>query len=278
MIRRWVALVLGIALLAGCGKLWDSSKKVVAEVNGERITLKELEQELNNLLPQQKSAYKGDRVGFLEELITREVLLQEARREGIEGVSPDVLIQKLVESTMAEVEVTEEEVKDLYNEHKAQLRGRTFEEAKDRLESIVRQQKGQKFLGGWIEELKSKAQIKRNDKWIRKERAKGDGNPLDRALKTGRPVLADFGRGTCIPCKRMKPILEELKQEYRGKAEILIIQIDDYRALTRRERIRLIPTQIFFDKDGKELYRHEGFMDREAIRRRLEELGVRGQG
>lgn len=278
MIRKWVTLVLGIALLAGCGRLGDSSKRVLAEVNGERITLKELEQELNNLPLQQKSAYKGDRIGFLEELITREVLLQEARREGIEGVSPDVLIQKLVVSKMAEVEVTEEEVRDLYNEHKVQLEKRTFEETKDRLESIVRQQKGQKFLGGWIEELKSKAQIKRNDKWIRKERAKAGGNPMDEALKTGRPVLADFGRGTCIPCKRMKPILEELKQEFRGKAEILMIPIDDYRALTRRERIRLIPTQIFFDKDGKEVYRHEGFMDREAIRRRLEELGVGRQG
>ncbi len=59
MIRRRVNLVLGIALLAGCGKLWDSSKKVLAEVNGERITLKELEQELDNLPPQQRCAYKA---------------------------------------------------------------------------------------------------------------------------------------------------------------------------------------------------------------------------
>ncbi len=136
---------------------------------------------------------QGNRIGFLEELITREVLLQEARREGIEGVSPDVLIQKLVESKMAKVEVTEEEVRDLYNGHKAQLGKRTFEETKDRLESIVRQQKGQKFLGGWIEELKSKAQIKRNEKWIKNELAKVGGNPLDEALKTGSlywPILA----------------------------------------------------------------------------------------
>ncbi|MDI6840048.1 MAG: thioredoxin family protein [bacterium] len=88
-------------------------------------------------------------------------------------------------------------------------------------------------------------------------------------------MLADFGRGICVPCKMMEPILDELKGEYKGKVEILIIEIDEYMAVTRKYKIRVIPTQIFFDKDGKEVYRHEGFMDKEAIKKKLKEMGVK---
>ena len=99
-------------------------------------------------------------------------------------------------------------------------------------------------------------------------------NPLERALKTGRPVVADFGRGKCIPCKMMKPILEELMQTYKGKAEIFIFDIDEYSDLTTQYGIQMIPTQIFFDKSGKEVMRHEGFFPKEEIVAKLEELGA----
>lgn len=99
-------------------------------------------------------------------------------------------------------------------------------------------------------------------------------NPLDGALATGRPVVADFGRGICIPCKMMKPILDELKEHYAGRAEVLIIDIDEYPAVTQRVGIRAIPTQIFYGAQGREFHRHEGFMPREDITARLAEMGA----
>lgn len=89
------------------------------------------------------------------------------------------------------------------------------------------------------------------------------------------PMVLDFGRGICIPCKQMKPILEELMKEYQGKAIIRIIDIDNEPELTQKSRIRLIPTQIFIDSDGKEIYRHEGFMEKAALIEKLKELGVK---
>ena len=79
----------------------------------------------------------------------------------------------------------------------------------------------------------------------------------------------------CILCKQMKPILEELAAEYEGKASILIIEMDEYMALTRRYGIRLIPTQIFFDAQRKEVYRNEGLMSKESIKEKFEEMGVK---
>jgi len=89
------------------------------------------------------------------------------------------------------------------------------------------------------------------------------------------PMVLDFGRGICIPCKQMKPILDELAKEYQGKATIRIIEIDDNMDLTIKSKIRLIPTQIFIDANGKEIYRHEGFMEKSAIVEKLKEMGVK---
>ena len=89
------------------------------------------------------------------------------------------------------------------------------------------------------------------------------------------PKLLDFGRGVCIPCKKMAPILKELSEEYKGRVVIKIIEVYEDRELTEVNNIRLIPTQIFFDSENKEVFRHEGFMDKEAIKKIFDKMGVK---
>ena len=89
------------------------------------------------------------------------------------------------------------------------------------------------------------------------------------------PKLLDFGRGKCIPCKKMAPILQELSEEYKDRVIIKIIEIDQESGLTTANRIRLIPTQIFFDAKNQEVLRHEGFMDKEQIKKVFEKMGVK---
>ena len=92
--------------------------------------------------------------------------------------------------------------------------------------------------------------------------------------KISLPKLLDFGRGKCIPCKKMAPILQELSEEYKDRIIIKIIEIDQEPGLTRANRIRLIPTQIFFDSKNQEVYRHEGFMDKEQIKAMFQKMGI----
>lgn len=91
----------------------------------------------------------------------------------------------------------------------------------------------------------------------------------------GMVTMVDLGARKCIPCKMMAPILKELKREYEGRALIVFIDVWVHREEGRKYGIRVIPTQIFFDKSGKEVFRHEGFMDKKSIVHVLEELGVR---
>jgi thioredoxin-like negative regulator of GroEL len=88
------------------------------------------------------------------------------------------------------------------------------------------------------------------------------------------PKLLDFGRGKCIPCKAMAPVLKELSEEYKERVIIKIIEIDQDPNLTRANRIRLIPTQIFFDAKNQEIYRHEGFMGKKQIKAMFQKMGV----
>ncbi|TWT44331.1 Thioredoxin [Phycisphaerae bacterium RAS1] len=88
------------------------------------------------------------------------------------------------------------------------------------------------------------------------------------------PRMVDLGADKCIPCKQMAPILAELKTEYAGKASIEFIDVWKNPGAGEPYGVRIIPTQIFFDRGGKEVWRHEGFLPKAEIVARLKELGA----
>lgn len=90
----------------------------------------------------------------------------------------------------------------------------------------------------------------------------------------GMVTMIDLGAKSCIPCKMMAPILEKLEKQYRGKAAIVFIDVWENREQAPRFKIRSIPTQIFFDAEGKEVYRHMGFMAEKDIVEKMTQLGV----
>jgi thioredoxin 1 len=91
----------------------------------------------------------------------------------------------------------------------------------------------------------------------------------------GTVTMLDLGADKCIPCKMMAPIIEKLKKDYNGKADIIFIDVWKDPKQGERFKISSIPTQIFFDKDGKEAGRHEGFLKEALIVEKLKELGVK---
>ena len=90
----------------------------------------------------------------------------------------------------------------------------------------------------------------------------------------GLPRLVDLGADKCIPCKMMAPILEELREEYAGSLEVVFIDVWQSPDAGQKYGIGLIPTQIFYDASGKELFRHEGFFGKEEILAKWKELGI----
>ncbi|MBN2591788.1 MAG: thioredoxin family protein [Sedimentisphaerales bacterium] len=102
----------------------------------------------------------------------------------------------------------------------------------------------------------------------------GESAKPDVGINQGVPKLLDLGSDTCIPCKEMAPILEELKTEYAGIFQVEFMDIRKEPPLAEVYNIKLMPTQIFFDASGKERFRHEGFYSKEDILAKWKDLGL----
>ena len=101
-----------------------------------------------------------------------------------------------------------------------------------------------------------------------------EGTVIKVSEQTKLPKLTELGADKCIPCKMMAPILEELKSEYAEKLEVVFIDVWKNPEKGREYGIRVIPTQIFYDADGNEFFRHVGFFSKEDIMKTFREKGI----
>lgn len=88
------------------------------------------------------------------------------------------------------------------------------------------------------------------------------------------PRIVDIGGESCIPCKMMVPILDELRSEYKGKLEVIMIVKEKDPGALKRYRTSTIPTQILYDADGREVARHFGFWAKDDILAAFRQHGI----
>ena len=88
-----------------------------------------------------------------------------------------------------------------------------------------------------------------------------DGKAKVEAAKSkGLPVLVDFGKTTCRPCRKMVPVLDSLMKKYKGRMEVVFVNVDEENGYAAKMNVTLLPTQILFDKNGREVARHVGYI------------------
>lgn len=105
------------------------------------------------------------------------------------------------------------------------------------------------------------------------------GKTPDKAEKSAEPLVTfvEIGSVNCIPCKAMQPIMKEIEQEYKGQVKIVFHDVwtEKGKADAEKYKIRVIPTQVFLDKNGNEKFRHEGYYPKENVVFVLKMMGVR---
>ena len=90
------------------------------------------------------------------------------------------------------------------------------------------------------------------------------------------PRLLDLGADKCLACRKLAPILEALREEYQGRLVVEFCDVWKDPAPAKKYGIRLIPTQILFDRDGREVWRHEGFISKEELQALIaQKVGVK---
>ncbi|MCK4889536.1 MAG: thioredoxin family protein [Candidatus Aminicenantes bacterium] len=103
----------------------------------------------------------------------------------------------------------------------------------------------------------------------------GNKNP-EKERSNIKVTFVELGSVKCIPCKKMQPIMDEIEKEYKDQVKVVFHDVwtSEGKPFAGKYKIRLIPTQVFLDSEGKEYFRHEGFFPKEDIIKILKKKGV----
>ena len=90
-------------------------------------------------------------------------------------------------------------------------------------------------------------------------------------------TFIEIGAAKCIPCKAMQPIMKAVAEEYKEQVKVVFHDVWTPKGKEdgMKYNIRIIPTQVFLDKNGKEYYRHEGFFPKDEVVRVIKMQGVK---
>jgi thioredoxin 1 len=258
--------------------------KALASVNGEEITVDRFLQEVEKIQEPTRAMFQEDPAQLLDMMIMKALLLQEVRKLGLlpgkeEKTEAAAIQQFLQKKFSSPPTVGREELAAFYGTHKDRMQGMTLEQVAPMIEQVIRQQKQEEEYMRYLEAIREKASVQINQERLKMMASKTSDSTnseedFSKALKSGRPVLVDFGSNTCMPCRQLRPILQEIKKEQEGKLELLVIDVYKHQNLAKEFRIQAIPTVIFFDSKGKEIFRHQGFMPKTAIQEQLTKMGV----
>jgi len=97
---------------------------------------------------------------------------------------------------------------------------------------------------------------------------------LNKAKVEGRIVMLELGSVGCIPCEQMKPVMAKLSDTFKGKLDVIFIDVKKDHDTAQRFGVYMIPVQVFLDKSGKEFHRHIGFYAYEEIAPMLKKAGI----
>lgn len=98
---------------------------------------------------------------------------------------------------------------------------------------------------------------------------------LNRALASHKWTVIEFGGPTCVPCVRMQPLLAELQQTYGHRAQFFNFYVTEHLPEARAHQIMVMPTQVIFDPQGREVFRHVGFWPKDVFMAALAKLGLK---
>ncbi len=246
-----------------------------------QITQKDLDSEIAKSPAEIRDQLKTNAFFLLENKATKELMLAEAKawakKSNRRADEPeDQLMQAYFKNLVEKVDFAiDEDAKSFYDANKEMLGSATFEQVKDQIKEYLLDQKRQETIDAHIKTIGNRTLIEVDKSWTAKQYVSAMNNPVDKARKSGKPSVVDFGADGCKPCDMMTPILDALKKEYEGKVNVLFVHVRKEQILAARYGIQSIPVQIFFDNDGKEVFRHVGFFPKQQIVAKLAEMGVK---
>ena len=268
-------LVSGALTHASLGDLPDG---IILRSKGLEMTNQSLDSEMAKLPDEIKKQMEKNRLFLLEQMATRKLLLLLAAKDGgTTGTeeAENAMLDAYFEKITNDIAVTDKEVAEFYENNKDMCGGTPLEKMSAELKNYILQQKKQDAVKEHVGNIGKLLPVAVSASWVKAQAALAADNPVDKARSSGKPSLVDFGASGCRPCNMMTPILETLEKKYEGKINVLFVHVNKERILGARYGVQSIPVQVFFDKTGREVFRHTGFFAQEEIEKKFEALGMK---
>lgn len=242
---------------------------------------KELTEDIAEASPQMQAQIRKNMLFHLEQIATFRLALAEATAEtqkagaDLSNKTDQDIVQNYLKTLVNTIDVNEVEIRDFYQSNTQMFSGAALAQIAPQIKQFLLQQKQQEFVNEHIRTIGQRMKIEISASWLKKHAALATDNPVDKARYSGKPSLIDFGSVGCVPCDMMAPILDTLREQYKGKVNVVFVHVGEEPILASRYGVESIPVQIFFDEAGKEFFRHTGFFPQEEIEEQLSKMGVK---
>ncbi|HKI47760.1 MAG TPA: thioredoxin family protein [Desulfobacteria bacterium] len=256
-------------------KLEKMDKGFLLKADGFEIKDSFIKESLGQLAPEVQKDLEKNLLFLLDQEAMEKLITQDAKSFGIATEPPnEKMFQAYIDLVTKGVTVPEDAAKTFYDENKDMVGGMPFDQVKESILGLLLQQKKQEALQAHIQDIAQKAQMRLNEGWVKNQVAMAGDNPLDRARLSGKPTMVQFSASGCAPCEMMKPILKKLKKKYAETINIVYIPVMEHQMLANRFNVRAVPVQVFFDKEGKKVNQHMGFMAEADIVNQFKKMGA----
>lgn len=261
-------------------RLVDLPPGVILRSGEMKITQKDLDAEIRQSPKELWPQLKRNLFFVLENSATNTLLRYEATtwaKQAKNGSDRDKDggIKAYLSSLTSALSVSDDEAKSFYDKNKDTVGDATYDQAKDQIKQYLLSQKRDQATGAHVAGLSERYEVDVGKAWVEKQYSAAIDNPVDKARGSGMPTLVDFGADGCRPCDMLAPIIDALRKEYAGKLNVLFVHVRKEQILAARYGVQVIPVQVFYDKDGKEVFRHLGFLPKDQIAAKLNEMGVK---
>ncbi|MHC4574895.1 MAG: thioredoxin family protein [Planctomycetota bacterium] len=261
-------------------KLAELPKDTLLRAGKVEISMADVTKSIEKQPKQFQEQLKKNAFFVLEKDATRKLLVEAARKSFNEGAeqsptkSDRELINRYIDRLTEKITVTEADISLFYKENEAAFCGTPLEKVKDRIGPYVLQEKKQRAVDEHLHTLGQRMNILVSASWVKEQAALARDNPLNKARENGKPTLAVFSAASCCGPDKMLPVLKSIREKYGAKLNIIYLEARKEQILTARYQVGSIPTQIFYDKAGKEVFRHSGFFSQTDVEKKLKDVGI----
>ncbi len=257
-------------------KLTKLKPETLAETGGAQITSAQLQSTMGELPPELLPQLKKNLIFLLEKQVAKTVLIQEAKSAGVptEGAPDEDVLQAFAEHVTKSVTVLEEDIQKFFDANKAMIGETPYEQVKEPIRAMLLQEKQQEALNGYLVQLEQRVDIRVNRDWFEEQSRLARDNAVDKARASGKSSVIQFDAPTSPPGAIMQPFLEGLQKKYPETLNVVFVNLGEEQILGARYGVREVPTQVFYDKTGKEISRNTGMLSAEELAQQIAKIGV----